>query len=91
MEVGLTCETKLTSTGILLNYNESNAKQGVITYMSPVEVLVTAIKFFDWQKVCLIAWSFPSEALDRLICQGSKVKLEPHIRNALTLVVQRSP
>ena len=28
--------------------------QGVVTYMSTVEVFVTAIKFFDWQKVCLI-------------------------------------
>ena len=32
-----------------------HAAQGVVTYMSPVEVFVTAIKFFDWQKVCLIA------------------------------------
>ena len=39
--------------------------EGVVTYMSLVEVLVTAIKFFDWQKVCLIAWSFPFEAVDR--------------------------
>ena len=41
--------------------------QGVVTYMSPVEVFVTAIKMFDRQKVCLIAWSFPSEPLDHLI------------------------
>ena len=32
-----------------------NAVQGVVTYMSPVEVFATAIKFFDRQKVCLIA------------------------------------
>ena len=29
--------------------------QGVVTYMSPVEAFATAIKFFDQQKVCLIA------------------------------------
>ena len=30
-------------------------RQGVVTYMSPVEAFATAIKFFDRQKVCLIA------------------------------------
>ena len=39
--------------------------QGVVTYMSPA-----AIKFFDQQKVCLIALS--SEALDHLIFEGQK-------------------
>ena len=29
--------------------------QGVVTYMSPVEVFATRIKIFDQQKVCLIA------------------------------------
>ena len=29
--------------------------QGVVTYMSPVEAFATTIKFFDRQKVCLIA------------------------------------
>ena len=29
--------------------------QGVVTYMSPAEAFATAIKFFDRQKVCLIA------------------------------------
>ena len=29
--------------------------QGVVTYMSPVEVFATVIKMFDWQKVCLIS------------------------------------
>ena len=29
--------------------------QGIVTYMSPVEAFVTAIKFFGRQKVCLIA------------------------------------
>ena len=29
--------------------------QGVVTYMSPVEVFATRIKTFDHQKVCLIA------------------------------------
>ena len=32
-----------------------HTKQGVVTYMSPVEAFATAIKFFDRQKVCLIA------------------------------------
>ena len=31
--------------------------QGVVTCKSPVEAFVTGIKIFDWQKVCLIAWS----------------------------------
>ena len=39
--------------------------QGVVTYMSPVEVFATGIKIFDRQKVCLIA---PS--LDLLIFTG---------------------
>ena len=50
--------------------------------MSPVEAFATAIKFFDRQKVCSIASSFPSEALDRLIFKGqtnAKVKLLPHV------------
>ena len=29
--------------------------QGVVTYMSPTEAFATVIKFFDRQKVCLIA------------------------------------
>ena len=35
--------------------------------MLPVEAM---IKFFDWQKVYLIAWLFPSEALYCLISKG---------------------
>ena len=42
--------------------------QGVVTYTLPVEAFATTIKFFDWQKLCFIAWSFPSEA--RLISKG---------------------
>ena len=49
----------------LIHYCVEN--QGVVTYMSPIEVFATTIKFFDRQKVCLIAWSSPSEALDHLI------------------------
>ena len=41
--------------------------QGVVTYMSPVEVFATRIKIFDRQKVCLIA---PSKTLDLLIFTG---------------------
>ena len=39
----------------------------IVTYMSPVEVFVTVIKFFDQQKVCLM----PSEVLD---CLTPRVK-----------------
>ena len=38
--------------------------------MLSVEAYATGIKIFNWQKVCYIAWSFPSEALDRLILRG---------------------
>ena len=34
---------------------KNNLMQGVVTYMSPVEVFATGIKIFDRQKVCLIA------------------------------------
>ena len=34
--------------------------QGVVTYMSPVEVFVTGIKIFDWQKVLVV----PSKAFE---------------------------
>ena len=37
------------------NHNYSHLPQGVVTYISPVEVFPTAIKFFDRQKVYLIA------------------------------------
>ena len=47
-------------------------KQGVVTYMLPVEAFATAIMFFDQQKLCLIARSFPSEALDCLISKGQR-------------------
>ena len=65
----------------------------VVTYMSPVEAFVTAIKMFDRQKVCLIAWSFPSEALDHLIFKGQsqKVKLQLHILDLMILAAQRPP
>ena len=33
---------------------EHGRHQGVVTYMSPVEVIATGIKIFDGQKVCLI-------------------------------------
>ena len=32
-------------------------------------------QIFDWQKLCLNAWLFPSEALDQWILNGPKVKL----------------
>ena len=39
----------------LQTHSINDVMQGVVTYMLPVEAFVTAIKFFDWQKVCLIA------------------------------------
>ena len=62
-------------------------KQEVVTYMLPVagadpeieEAIATGIKVFDQLKVCLITWSFPSEALDCVIFKESKIKLQPHI------------
>ena len=38
---------------IVANFDKLH--QGVVTYISPVEAFATAIKFFDRQKVCLIA------------------------------------
>jgi len=46
--------------------------QGVVTYVSPVEAFVTAIKNLDRRKSSLISWSLHSEALDHLILQEFK-------------------
>ena len=62
-----------------------NARQGVITYVACRSVC-DAIKFFEWQKVCLITWSFPSEALDCLIFKGQRSNC-----NSWFLAVWRSP
>ena len=43
-------------------------RQGVVTYMSPVEAFATTIKFFDRQKVCLIAWSLDRPLILRSNC-----------------------
>ena len=45
----------------------------------PSQAYATRIEAFDWQKMCLIAWLFHSEALERLTLKGSKVKLQPCI------------
>ena len=58
---------------------------------SHMQALATGIKVFDLQKVCLIVWSFTSEALEHLIFKGSKVKLQPCVLDLLILAVQRSP
>ena len=55
-----------------LDYEFINTLQGVVTYMLPVEAFATAINLFDWQKVCLIASSLPSEALDHLIFKSHR-------------------
>ena len=46
-------------------------QQEVVTYVSPVEVFANMIKTFNRQVLNLIAGSFPSEGLDRLIYRGS--------------------
>ena len=46
----------------------------VVTYVSRVEVFATRIKLFNLKKLSLVAWLFPSECLDHLICKGSKGK-----------------
>ena len=53
-------------------YTHSYSQQVVVTYVSPVEGFVTGIKIANWQKLSLIAWSFPSEGLDHLIYRDSK-------------------
>ena len=59
--------------------------------MLPLEAFATAIKFFDRQKVCLIAWSFPSEALDYLISKGQKSNCSHGFVDHWLLAVRRSP
>ena len=49
-------------------------KEYVVTFIMPVEVFATKIKILDWQKC---AWLLPSEVLDYLIYNRSKVKLLP--------------
>ena len=61
--------------------------QGVVTYMPPIQVFAIVIKAFDRQKVCLIAWSFPSEALECLIFKRSKVELQPCVLDPLIIAV----
>ena len=58
--------------------------QRVVTYMSPVEGLAKVIKILIC-KDCV--WSFPSEAVDCLIFNGSKVKLQLHILDFCSLEV----
>ena len=55
------------------------------------EAFATGMKVFDRQKVYLIARSFPSEALDRLIFKGLKVKLQLHILDLMILAAWISP
>ena len=57
----------------VLTYNLHIRKsvQGVVTCMPPVEAFATTIKFFDRQKVCLIAWY---SLLRLLITWFSRVK-----------------
>ena len=65
--------------------------QGVVTYMSPIEAFATAIKMFDRQILCLIAWSFSFWGSWSLDFSGSKVKSQPHIFDLLILATRRPP
>jgi len=47
-------------------------QQVVVAYVSPAQAFATGIKIFNWQKLSLIACSFPSEGLDHLIYMGIK-------------------
>ena len=44
----------LAELGVATLLDTLKTEQGVVTYTSPIEVFVTGIKIFDWQKVCLI-------------------------------------
>ena len=58
--------------------------------MLPVEVSAAGIKIFDWQKVCLITSLLPSEALDCLIFNMSKVNFAARpILDPLMFIVWR--
>ena len=47
-------------------------QEEVVAYVSPAQAFATGIKIFNWQKLSLIACSFPSEGLDHLIYMGFK-------------------
>ena len=53
MKKGLSPD-KLSMTNYLCGTLISLVRQGVVTYMSPVEAFATAMKCFDRLKVCLI-------------------------------------
>ena len=61
------------------------------TCMSSVETFATGIKIFDWQKVCLIAWSSLQKLLIASFFYRSKVELELCILDPLIFVVWRWP
>ena len=62
-------------------------KQGVVTYILPVEVLATGIKNLDWWKLSLIAWSLQrTRALARFLSIQQNVL----ISKLLISVVQNS-
>jgi len=44
--------------------------EGVVTFVSPVEVFVNGSRFFNRQKLSMVASSFSSECLDHLICRS---------------------
>ena len=50
-------------------------KQGVVTYMLPVEAFVTGIKIYDWQRNVLDHLIVPSKALDHLIFLWANVQI----------------
>ena len=52
--------------------------QEVVTYILTTEAFATRIKNLDRRKLSLIAWSFPSGALDCLILKGFKGQKHCH-------------
>ena len=69
---------------------QSSWSQGVVTYVSPVEVIVARIKIFDQQKMCWITWSSSPEALIAwfLVVQ-SQIAVAHRFLDLLIFAVQR--
>ena len=59
-----------------LNWGCGTEKQGVVTYMLPVEAFVTGIKIYDRQRNVLDCLIVPSKALDHLIFYWPMFRLQ---------------
>ena len=89
--VRCSCQLSHLRSGVKAEDGQFLQSRGSPFYVTPVEMFVAGIKIFDRWKMCLIAWSFPSETLDRLIFSGSKVKLQPCVLDHLIVAFWRSP